>query len=114
MIVHNGVYGIAITALYSSLLLIFFLVALLMLLQITLDFPRERLVLILGYIGIKYGEEVVRSLTVKTNLQTHPTYGNEKGERFQLPQEENCGRIIGFHGTSGRFLNSLGARLEPF
>ncbi|KAK4774713.1 hypothetical protein SAY86_009648 [Trapa natans] len=80
---------------------------------ITLDFPRERLVSISGYVGIKYGEEVVRSLTVKTNLQTHPAYGSEKGERFQLPKEENCGRMIGFHGTSGRFLNSLGARLEP-
>ena len=54
---------------------------------------------------------VVRSLTLHSNKRQYGPYGKEQGEKFSTSL--TSGKIIGFHGRSSTFLDSIGVHLEP-
>ncbi|KAJ0537076.1 putative jacalin-like lectin domain-containing protein [Helianthus annuus] len=76
--------------------------------QIKLHFPEETLVSVSGhYCPVVYGgSPVIRSLTLKSNKRTFGPFGVEEGTPFNF--STNGDRIVGFHGRSGWFLDSLG------
>ncbi|MFS7974407.1 putative jacalin-like lectin domain-containing protein [Helianthus anomalus] len=76
--------------------------------QIKLQFPEEVLVSVSGHCcRVVYGgSPVIRSLTFKTNKRTLGPFGVEEGTPFNF--STNGGRIVGFYGRSGWFLDSLG------
>jgi len=79
--------------------------------RIQLNYPDEVLVSISGHFGpIAHGPPVIRSLTFQTNQRKFGPYGVEKGTYFTLPT--SGGKIIGFHGKSGWFLDSIGVYLS--
>ncbi|KAF8013789.1 hypothetical protein BT93_I1594 [Corymbia citriodora subsp. variegata] len=92
--------------------------------QIGLDYPKERLVSISGWMN-KNGnnsDTVIHSIKIHTTKTTYGPLG--KGEEFKdapgmltefrIPSEPGGGRIVGFFGRAGSHLNSIGARLEPY
>ncbi|XP_035833065.1 jacalin-related lectin 19 [Helianthus annuus] len=80
--------------------------------QIKLQFPEEILVSVSGhYCRVVYGgNPVIRSLTFKTNKRTLGPFGVQEGTPFNF--STNGGRIVGFYGRSGWFLDSLGFYLS--
>lgn len=74
-----------------------------------MDFPKEYLVSVSGYVREYSGSTVIGSLTFESNKRKHGPYGPQEGTVFYI-----SGRIIGFNGSSGFVLNSIGAHLEPF
>ncbi|KAI5651205.1 hypothetical protein M9H77_37210 [Catharanthus roseus] len=80
--------------------------------QIKLQFPEEYLISISGYISpvVHGGSPVIRSLTFKSNRRTFGPYGVEEGTPFSLPIEG--GKIVGFKGRSGWYLDSIGCYLS--
>jgi hypothetical protein len=79
--------------------------------QVKLDFPDEVLVSVSGYYGSVCGTPVIiRSLTFQSNSSTYGPFGTEDGTPFSLPV--SSGKIIGFHGRSGSYLNSIGFYLK--
>ncbi|KAJ4773120.1 Carbonic anhydrase [Rhynchospora pubera] len=70
----------------------------------------EYITSIKGHYGDYYGVFVVKSLKFETNLGTFGPYGKEGGISFELPAIN--GQIIGFHGRSGQFLDSLGVYVK--
>uniref|UniRef100_A0ACD5TSV4 Uncharacterized protein n=1 Tax=Avena sativa TaxID=4498 RepID=A0ACD5TSV4_AVESA len=52
----------------------------------------------------------VRSLTLISNQRIFGPYGTEEGVPFELPAAG--GRIIGFHGRSGNFLDAIGTYVK--
>jgi hypothetical protein len=80
-------------------------------LQVKLDFPDEVLVSVSGHYGSVCGTPVIiRSLTFQSNSSTYGPFGTEDGTPFSLPV--SSGKIIGFHGRSGSYLNSIGFYLK--
>lgn len=72
-----------------------------------LDFPDEVLVSVSGHYGSVCGTPVIiRSLTFQSNSSRYGPFGTEDGTPFSLPV--SSGKIIGFHGRSGSYLNSIG------
>ncbi|KAK8947202.1 Myrosinase-binding protein-like [Platanthera zijinensis] len=55
--------------------------------------------------------EVISSLTFLTNRKEYGPYGSTKGTFFSF--KTSNGEIIGFHGTSGDYLNSIGCHVKP-
>lgn len=82
-------------------------------LQVTLDFPNEFLTSIHGYYGRthEWGPVLIRSLTFKSNKKTYGPFGNEEGTSFSIPM--SGGKIVGFYGKCGWFLDSIGAHIIP-
>lgn len=82
-------------------------------LQIKLNYPDEFLISLHGYYGSLYegGSVSVRSLTFESNKRTYGPYGVEQGTYFTLPITR--GKIIGFHGRSGWYLDAIGVYIEP-
>ncbi|KAL6610464.1 hypothetical protein ACP70R_040433 [Stipagrostis hirtigluma subsp. patula] len=79
--------------------------------KVKLDFPDEVLVSVSGYYGSVCGTPVIiRSLTFQSNRSKYGPFGTEDGTPFSLPV--SSGKIIGFHGRSGSYLNSLGFYLK--
>lgn len=79
--------------------------------RIQLNYPDEVLTSISGHFGpISHGPPVIRSLTFHTNIRKYGPYGVEKGTYFSLPV--SGGKIIGFHGKSGWFLDSIGVHVS--
>ena len=75
--------------------------------QFTLDFPNERITKMSGYRGHADGHDLVRSLSFETNTKrTLGPYGPQSGTAFQTDVH---GSIVGFFGTSGTRLDSIGA-----
>ncbi|KAM0897453.1 hypothetical protein ACQ4PT_022557 [Festuca glaucescens] len=68
--------------------------------------PDEYLIGVKGNVGNSNGWFRLRSLTFVGNRRTFGPYGTEEGAPFDLPAAG--GRIIGFHGRSGTFLDALG------
>ena len=84
---------------------------LLCILQVKLDFPDEVLVSVSGHYGSVCGTPVIiRSLTFQSNSSKYGPFGTEDGTPFSLPV--SSGKIIGFHGRSGSYLNSIGFYLK--
>jgi hypothetical protein len=78
---------------------------------VKLDFPGEILVSVSGYYGSVCGSPIIiRSLTFQSNRSKYGPFGTEDGTPFSLPV--SSGKIIGFHGRSGSYLNSIGFYLK--
>jgi hypothetical protein len=63
-----------------------------------------------GHIDDCKGGFRLRSLTLVSDQRTFGPYGTEAGTPFELPAAG--GRIIGFHGRSGIFLDALGTYVK--
>ncbi|XP_059666850.1 mannose/glucose-specific lectin-like [Cornus florida] len=81
--------------------------------KVQLDYPNEYLISISGYLTEDSNEAVIRSLTIQSNKKKYGPYGVEKGKQFATPPSTK-GKIVGFHGRSGLYLDSIGAYFEPF
>ncbi|KAK8946499.1 hypothetical protein KSP39_PZI006437 [Platanthera zijinensis] len=55
--------------------------------------------------------KVISSMTFLSNRAKYGPYGPEEGAPFSF--QTTNGEIIGFHGTSGDFLNSVGVHVKP-
>ncbi|KAL3723950.1 hypothetical protein ACJRO7_036029 [Eucalyptus globulus] len=87
--------------------------------QIKLDYPKERLVSILGSINRNGNSPntIIYNLRIRTTETTYRLFGRKEGskdEKFCIPPKPGKGRIVGFFGRVGSHLNSIGARLEPY
>ncbi|KAF8013849.1 hypothetical protein BT93_I1647 [Corymbia citriodora subsp. variegata] len=78
--------------------------------EVPLDYPIEYLTSVSGYIR-EDSCHVINSLTFHSNKRAYGPVGNEKGKFFRFPQVD--GKIIGFHGRCGSFLDSIGAHFGP-
>ncbi|XP_031401926.1 jacalin-related lectin 4-like [Punica granatum] len=79
---------------------------------IELDCPNEYLTSISGYTGDFLGTTVVRSLTFQSNKKTHGPFGYSGGTPFSFTT--STGKLVGFYGLSGRYINSIGAYVDHF
>lgn len=82
--------------------------------KILLDFPDEFLTSISGHYGSvhDWGPIVfVRSLTLQSNKRAYGPYGTQQGHQFSFSM--NGGRIVGFHGRSGWYVDAIGVYLKP-
>ncbi|KAK1661012.1 hypothetical protein QYE76_049171 [Lolium multiflorum] len=70
----------------------------------------EYLIDMKGKLGDCKGSYRLRSLTLVSNRRTFGPYGTEEGAPFELPAAG--GRIVGFHGRSGTFLDALGTYVK--
>ncbi|XP_059652217.1 mannose/glucose-specific lectin-like [Cornus florida] len=80
---------------------------------VQLNYPDEYLISISGYLTKDSNKAVIQSLTMQSNKNQYGPYGAEKGKHFSTTQSGN-GRIVGFHGRSGLYLDSIGAYFESF
>ncbi|KAL5845167.1 hypothetical protein ACOSQ3_011240 [Xanthoceras sorbifolium] len=55
------------------------------------------------------GPNVIKSLTFRTNKRKHGPFGEQIGSFFISNVKE--GKIVGFHGREGLFLDSIGVHL---
>lgn len=78
-----------------------------------LKYPDEHLCSVIGRYDKKDQYVVVRSLTFVSNKTTYGPYGAEKGTYFKFPSTNGNNKIIGFHGRSGAYLDSIGGYIEP-
>ncbi|XVF73822.1 hypothetical protein PTKIN_Ptkin13bG0012400 [Pterospermum kingtungense] len=76
--------------------------------RIFFDYPSEILTHITGTFGplMYMGRNVIKSLTFHTNKGKHGPYGDEQGPSFTNKMNE--GKIVGFHGKEGLFLDAVG------
>ncbi|XP_051150763.1 jacalin-related lectin 3 isoform X2 [Andrographis paniculata] len=83
--------------------------------QIKLDYPDEFLTSMRGHYGSMHewgnGPVIIRSLTFESNKRTYGPYGAEHGAYFTVPRMS--GKIVGFLGKSGSFLDAIGLYVEP-
>ncbi|GLJ05514.1 hypothetical protein SUGI_0019430 [Cryptomeria japonica] len=79
--------------------------------KIQFNYPYEILTSISGHYGhMSPGTPcVIRSLIFHTNVRKHGPYGVEQGTYFSFPT--SGGKIKGFHGRSGWYLDSIGVYL---
>ncbi|KAF8012319.1 hypothetical protein BT93_I0456 [Corymbia citriodora subsp. variegata] len=84
--------------------------------EVKLDYPKERLISISGYIRKTGGSPptVTQSLKIHSTRCIYGPFGKEKGKKFCIPLNSTIGRIIGFYGRSRSHLDSIGACLEPY
>ncbi|KAJ6684831.1 JACALIN-RELATED LECTIN 3 [Salix purpurea] len=80
---------------------------------VKLDCPDEFLTSVHGYYGSLdgWGPVFVRSLTFQSNKKTYGPFGVEQGTYFSFPT--SGGKIVGFHGKSGWYLDAIGIYLKP-
>ncbi|KAF6163758.1 hypothetical protein GIB67_012117 [Kingdonia uniflora] len=81
--------------------------------KIKLDFPHEYLTTVSGYYGsIKSGDTIfILSLTLQTNKLKYGPFSTNQGAYFSFPT--TGGMIVGFHGSSAWYLDSIGVYLKP-
>lgn len=75
------------------------------LIQIQFAYPEEILHSISGHY-----DQYVRSLTFTTSVSRYGPYGVERDTNFSFPIVE--GKIVGFHGRSGWYLDCIGVYLS--
>ncbi|XP_048128150.1 uncharacterized protein LOC115733391 isoform X2 [Rhodamnia argentea] len=78
---------------------------------VKLDYPNEFLTSVSGYIRENEGPVVIQSLIFHSNRRTYGPFGNGRGRFFSFPPV--AGKIIGFFGRCGIFVDSIGAYLLP-
>nr|WRQ20294.1 jacalin-related lectin 4-like [Citrullus colocynthis] len=82
--------------------------------EVVMDYPNEYLISIYGYYGSihNWGIDgtVIRSLTLETNIRSYGPFGVEDGNKFSFPI--TGGKIVGFHGKSGRYLDGIGVHVQ--
>lgn len=84
---------------------------LIQLFQIELDYPNEYIISFSGYVGDRNGLLLVMSLSFRTNYKKiHGPFGREVGMPFSFAS--NIGKIVGFHGQSGQYVDSIGVHVE--
>lgn len=79
--------------------------------QIKLDEGEEYLEGISGfYEAIKenFGNDTIRSLSLYSNKAKYGPFGKELGTFF----DSEMGKVKGFHGRSGSYLDAIGVHLE--
>ncbi|KAJ0087017.1 hypothetical protein Patl1_09216 [Pistacia atlantica] len=81
--------------------------------KVTLEYPDEFLTAVHGHYGTvnDWGAVCVRSLTFQSNKKTYGPFGIEQGTYFSFPM--TGGKIVGFHGRSGWYLDAIGVYLKP-
>ncbi|XP_059636411.1 jacalin-related lectin 3 isoform X2 [Cornus florida] len=81
--------------------------------KVKLEYPDEYLTSIHGHYGSlnEWGPVFVRSLTFQSNKKIYGPFGVEQGMYFSFPM--TGGKIVGFHGKRGWYLDAIGAYLEP-
>ncbi|CAN6805074.1 unnamed protein product, partial [Brassica oleracea] len=81
--------------------------------KIVFDYPSEVLTHITGTYGplVYMGPNVIKSLTFHTNKGKHGPCGEEQGPSFTHKIDE--GKVVGFHGREGIFLDSIGVHVMP-
>ncbi|CAN1163505.1 Jacalin-related lectin 3 [Linum perenne] len=79
--------------------------------KIMFDYPQEVLTHIIGTYGplMYMGPNIIKSLTFYTNKGKHGPFGDEHGPSFF--SKMNQGRIVGFHGREGFFLDGIGVHV---
>ncbi|CAN1824127.1 Jacalin-related lectin 3, partial [Linum perenne] len=79
--------------------------------KIGFDYPSEILTHITGYYGSTFsrGPTIIRSITFHTNRRKYGPFGDEQGTCFT--SGSNNGKIVGFHGRKGNFLDSIGVHV---
>ncbi|KAF9619350.1 hypothetical protein IFM89_006537 [Coptis chinensis] len=80
--------------------------------KIKLDFPDEFLTSIAGHYGSinDWSPVLIRSLTFQSNRKTYGPFGTQEGNQFSFSM--NGGKIVGFHGRSSWYLDSVGVYLK--
>ncbi|KAK9713944.1 hypothetical protein RND81_06G060000 [Saponaria officinalis] len=79
--------------------------------KIVFDYPFEVLSQISGYYGstILRGPTAIKSLTFHTNRRSYGPFGDQQG--FSFSSGTSKGPIVGFHGTNGYFIHSIGVHV---
>uniref|UniRef100_A0A803PUJ6 Jacalin-type lectin domain-containing protein n=1 Tax=Cannabis sativa TaxID=3483 RepID=A0A803PUJ6_CANSA len=80
----------------------------------TIEFERgsaEYLTSISGTYGKYLNLTVITSISFITNLKTYGPFGGKTGTPFSLPIQG--GVVVGFHGKSGDFVDSIGVYVKP-
>ncbi|XP_002510454.2 jacalin-related lectin 3 [Ricinus communis] len=83
--------------------------------KVKFDYPDEYLVSVSGHYGSVveyYGPVLVRSLMFQTNRRKYGPFGIQQGTQFSFPL--TGGQVVGFHGRSSWYLDSIGVYLKPF
>lgn len=83
--------------------------------EIKLDYPSEEIVGIEGYHGAvqgRDGSEAITSITFHTNMRKYGPFGEEVGTYFSSTLYG--GKVVGFSGRSGSYLNAIGVHMEYF
>ncbi|XP_074570068.1 jacalin-related lectin 3 isoform X2 [Curcuma longa] len=80
--------------------------------KITLNYPVEYLTSVCGYYGsLSSGSAIIiKSLRFESNLSKYGPFGFEQGMYFSFPM--SSGKIVGFHGRAGWYLDSIGFYLQ--
>ncbi|XP_062076287.1 mannose/glucose-specific lectin-like [Humulus lupulus] len=78
---------------------------------IEFDGRSEFLTSISGTYGIYRGLTVITSLSFITNLNTYGPFGKATGTAFSNPIQD--GVVVGFHGKSGYYIDSIGIYVKP-
>ncbi|KAM3749711.1 hypothetical protein ACB098_05G208000 [Castanea mollissima] len=82
---------------------------------IKLEVSKEFLVRIVGFYGPVKGSDsfkALRSITFYTNKAKYGPYGDEIGHAFT--SSVAAGKVVGFHGRSGVYLDAIGVHMEYF
>lgn len=79
--------------------------------QVIFDYPYEILTHVTGHYGpVMYmGPNVIKSLTFHTTKAKYGPFGEAQGTPFSTNVRE--GKIVGFHGRKGLFLDALGVHV---
>lgn len=84
--------------------------------QIKVDGTSEFLVSVEGFYGPVEGKndcEAIKSITFYSNKRRYGPYGGEEiGTHFSSAQ--SAGKIVGFFGRAGSYLNAIGVHMEYF
>lgn len=84
--------------------------------QIRVDGTSEFLVSVEGFYGPvegKNGCEAIKCITFYSNKRRYGPYGGEEiGTHFSSAQ--SVGKIVGFFGRAGSYLNAIGVHMEYF
>ncbi|XP_059642170.1 jacalin-related lectin 19 [Cornus florida] len=80
--------------------------------EIKLQYPEEFLTSVSGHYCplVHGGGPVIRSLTFKSNRRTFGPFGAEEGTPFSFSMDG--GKIVGFKGISGWYLDAIGFHLS--
>ncbi|ERN01274.1 jacalin-related lectin 3 isoform X1 [Amborella trichopoda] len=81
--------------------------------KVVFDYPFEILTYITGNYGAAFlmGPMVIKSLTFHTTKGQYGPYGDQQGMSFS--SQSVAGRIVGFHGRSGWYLDAIGVHVFP-
>ncbi|XP_058001521.1 mannose/glucose-specific lectin isoform X2 [Hevea brasiliensis] len=81
--------------------------------SIKLDYPEEFLISLSGSYSTNASSTIIQSLSFQSNKKTYGPFGSGKGNHEFSLSSIAYGKIIGFHGTCGDYLHSIGVYLKP-